>query len=85
MEKIKYRPGDRLKIVDLETLRECEYVNPSGKMEKWAGKTMTVVDVDMALDDGVVSYLMIEDNQSWYWYDDMIKRKLKNKIKGVIL
>ena len=40
----KYKVGDRVKIVELDALKKCLAVNSSGKMDKWAGKTMTIKD-----------------------------------------
>lgn len=77
----EYNVGDKVKIVDCNDLRKCELVNPSGKMEKWAGKVMTIADIDY---DN--SYIMQEDNRNWFWYPEMIYGKMiKINIKGELL
>ena len=66
---MKYKVGDKVRIVS-EWGEGCCQI-PSGKMDKWLGKIMTVRDV------GITLYRMvedIEDNESggWAWTENCI-------------
>ena len=72
----KYKVGDKVRIVNHRTM----YMNISGGMDKWLGKTMTIKTV---LPFG---YYMVEDREEgfctgWYWDDDMIAGLVKPKQK----
>ena len=71
----KYKIGDKVRIVKEKRGR---YWNYEGKMDKWLGKTMTVLDFH---EEG--GYIMKGDsrecptnftkNRGWIWYDHMIE------------
>lgn len=65
----KYKVGDKVRIVGHRT----GHMNPSGGMDKWLGKVMTIRSVDRFLH----GYWMEEDydeniGRGWAWEDDMI-------------
>ena len=67
--KMKYKVGDKVRIVSKWGEGCCQ--NPTGRMDKWLGKVMTVRDV------GITLYRMvedIEDNESggWVWTENCI-------------
>lgn len=64
---MKYKIGDKVRIVDYRTYR----MNDFGKMDKWLGKVMTIRDLSSP------GYWMREDygennGYGWLWDDDMI-------------
>lgn len=65
---MKYKVGDRVRIVDHRTSgMACD-----GNMDKWLGKVMTIKSTD-----GFWNYSMVEDQgeffgRGWYWTDTMI-------------
>ena len=64
---MKYKVGDRVRIVDYRT----GYMNSSGKMDKWLGKVMTIRGCFLP------GYWMQEDygendGYGWLWVDSMI-------------
>ena len=66
---MKYKAGDKVRIVS--KWGEGCYQSPTGRMDKWLGKVMTVRDV------GITLYRMvedIEDNESggWAWTENCI-------------
>ena len=66
---MKYKVGDKVRIVS--KWGEGCYQSPTGRMDKWLGKVMTVRDV------GITLYRMvedIEDNESggWAWTENCI-------------
>ena len=67
-----YNIGDRVLIVDGKSLKSSINSNPSGRMNKYAGSIMTIVDYDSHSQ----SYLMKEDNRTWHWYPEMIRGKV---------
>jgi hypothetical protein len=75
MVKTKHAVGEKVKIKAVEELKKTECYNPSGKMDGWAGQTMTIAAAypETPFED---SYLMNEDKGEWYWYDDMIIEKI---------
>jgi len=70
----KYEVGDKVKIVDLEELKNSFCCNPDGFMDKWADKIMTIEKIC----DGY--FRTREDRKdehgSWAWYPDMIAGKV---------
>lgn len=69
----KLKVGDKVKIVDEKTGKAW---SPSGKMDRWLGKIMTIRDI---AGSGIVR--MREDvdecgGGSWYWYPHMIDCKV---------
>jgi hypothetical protein len=67
--KPKYKIGDRVRIVDKWNAGTNE--NPSGRMDHWLGKVMTIRFVSAHY------YEMVEDQSEnsgygWYWNDDCI-------------
>jgi hypothetical protein len=67
-----YAIGDMVLIVDGKTLKSSINSNPSGKMNKYAGSIMTIVDYD-SIGQG---YKMKEDGRKWFWYPEMIRGKI---------
>ena len=70
----KYEVGDKVKIID-KWVDGC-YENSEGYMDKWLGKTMTIIDI---LSNG--DYKMKEDNSEncglgWYWNSECIEGKV---------
>ena len=66
---MKYKAGDKVRIVS--KWGEGCYQSPTGRMDKWLGKVMTVRDV------GITLYRMVEDvedNESggWAWTENCI-------------
>ena len=66
---MKYKVGDKVRIVSKWGKGCCQ--SPTGRMDKWLGKVMTVRDV------GITLYRMvedIEDNESggWAWTENCI-------------
>lgn len=66
---MKYKAGDKVRIVS--KWGEGCYQSPTGRMDKWLGKVMTVRDV------GITLYRMVEDvedNESggWVWTENCI-------------
>ena len=62
-----YKVGDKVRIVDHRT----DNMNPSGEMDKWLGKVMTIKDLSW------FGYWMEEDygeymGNGWMWDDSMI-------------
>jgi len=77
VKKIKsYKIGDKVLIVQLDKLLECESLNPSGKMNKYAGTEMTVAIISIDKNDNFKLYKMEEDKLSWFWYPEMIQGKI---------
>lgn len=76
----KYKIGDVVKIVDISQFVNCRNRNPSGEMDHWAGKEMTIRNIlrDM---QGYNKYYMYEDidettcntMSGWVWDDTMIE------------
>lgn len=64
----KLRVGDKVKIVDKPV---GSYWNLVGGMDKWLGKTMTMLHII-----GGVCVKMKEDPEGWYWYPHMIDCKV---------
>lgn len=69
----KLKVGDKVKIVDEKTGKAW---SPSGKMDRWLGKIMTIRDI---AGSGIVR--MREDvgeygGGGWYWYPHMIDCKV---------
>lgn len=60
---MKYKVGDRVRIV---SKKDNSYWNPSGMMDKWLGKTVTIRVVRSGY------YRLAEDGGEWCWYEDMI-------------
>lgn len=67
---MKYKVGDRVRIVD----RRTQWMNSEGLMDEWLGKVMTIKKVCDWF------YKMAEDKDDtrfhkdggWHWHDDMI-------------
>lgn len=66
---MKYKVGDKVRIVKNRTVD----MNPDGKMDKWLGETVTIAIV------GNNFYRMKEDGQEWFWYDEMIAKKVEDE------
>lgn len=72
----KYKIGDVVKIVDISQFVKCEHRNLNGEMDHWAGKEMTIRDIQ-----GYNTYYMKEDIDEatcntmpgWVWDDTMIE------------
>lgn len=64
----KLRVGDKVKIVDKPV---GSYWNLVGGMDKWLGKTMTMLHII-----GGVCVKMKEDPEGWCWYPHMIDCKV---------
>jgi hypothetical protein len=68
---MKYKVGDKVRIVKNWDKVNKSYVNPSGQMDHWLGKVMTIKRLDGN------HYKMVEDITEhcggWYWFDDMIE------------
>lgn len=60
---MKYKPGDKVRIVSEKT----EEMGWNSEMNKYLGKTMTVEKVFRNY------YNMVEDEGQWFWDDDMIE------------
>ena len=71
----KYKVGDRVKIVKEKA---GEYWNPSGGMDRWLGKTMTICDITPI--DGDLFYTMKEDNERWNYFPWMIEGLAKSLV-----
>lgn len=67
-----YKIGDKVKIKPLKQFAKAQFCNPSGKMDKYANKTMTITGVfdEVNYKD---AYIMKEDDGKFVWYEDMIK------------
>lgn len=71
-----YKIGDVVQIIDFDEFIKCRGRNYNGRMDHWAGKMMTIRDID-----GDNKYFMEEDideyhhnrKSGWVWYDYMIK------------
>ena len=66
---MKYKAGDKVRIVS--KWGEGCYQSPTGRMDKWLGKVMTVRDV------GITLYRMVEDIEDnewggWFWNENCI-------------
>ena len=72
----KYKVGDVVKIVELPIFINSPERNTSGKMDHWAGKTMTIREVTsrdryyMKEDVGETSCNM---DPGWIWNETMIE------------
>lgn len=66
---MKYKVGDKVRIVSERTFDMDAY----GEMDKWLGKVMTICKVFSGC------YFMQEDNESWFWSDDMIAGKVEEE------
>lgn len=72
----KYKVGDVVKIVELPIFINSPERNTSGKMDHWAGKTMTIREVTsrdryyMQEDVGETSCNM---DPGWIWNETMIE------------
>lgn len=72
----KYRIGDVVKIVGISQFVHCGNRNLDGQMDHWAGKEMTIRDIQ-----GYNKYYMKEDIDEatcnmmpgWIWDDTMIE------------
>lgn len=69
----KLKVGDKVKIVDEKTGKAW---SPSGKMDRWLGKIMTIRDIAgsgiVRMREDVGEY----DGGGWYWYPHMIDCKV---------
>lgn len=70
---MKYKVGDRVRIVDHRTAVMAD----DGKMDHWLGKIMTIKHIEERRTSGVVYYKMVEDEKEffgngWYWDDECI-------------
>ena len=79
IKQSQYCVGDKVKIVDSKTLSQCDKINQNGKMNKWAGKIMTVKRYDSY--DSYDCYIMEEDEchncgTYWHWLYDMIEGRV---------
>lgn len=63
---MKYKVGDRVRIVNKRTF----FMNDEGEMDKYLGQVMTISKI---VDSS--NYKMKEDNEEWYWKNEMIKGK----------
>ena len=69
---MKYKVGDRVRIVQNWNKTDISRVNPRGKMDRWLGKTMTIKETRAGY------YKMVEDTQEnfgkgWGWFEDMVE------------
>lgn len=69
---MKYKVGDRVRIVKNWDKTNKSRVNSSGRMDRWLGKIMTIKETH----DGY--YKMIDDSaenfgRGWSWFADMIE------------
>lgn len=69
---MKYKVGDKVRIVS-EWRKGC-YQNPTGEMDKWLGKVMTIRSIEY----DISCYRMVEDEcehscSGWYWFEDSIE------------
>lgn len=69
---MKHRIGDKVLIVDHRT----KNMNPSGQMDKYFHKIMTIIDYEQASFGDC--YRMKEDckdfyGRSWFWDDEMLE------------
>lgn len=69
------KPGTKVRIVDKRT----DYMDPSGEMDHWLGKIMTVRE--MVFVGGGYSAKMVEDidefeGDGWYWDAEMIAHEV---------
>lgn len=65
---MKYKVGDKVRIID----ERSDLMNCQGRMDCWLGKVMTIEKVC----DEDRCYRMKEDEQVWYWYEEMIAEKV---------
>lgn len=70
---MKYKVGDRVRIVDHRTATMAD----DGKMDHWLGKIMTIKHIEERRASGVTYYKMVEDEEEffgngWYWDDECI-------------
>lgn len=83
----KYKIGDIVKIVDINRFMNCRNRNPDGKMDCWAGKTMTIRDYAGRNDE----YYMKEDIEEtgwnaqpgWIWDETMIEGVIDTGINDI--
>lgn len=68
---MKYKVGDKVRIVKNWDKVNKSYVNPEGKMDYWLGQVMTIKRLDGN------HYKMVEDITEhcggWNWFEDMIE------------
>jgi hypothetical protein len=69
------KPGTKVRIVDKRT----EYMDPSGEMDHWLGKIMTVREI--VFENTGCSVKMVEDidefeGDGWYWDAEMIAHEV---------
>lgn len=82
----KYKIGDVVKIVDISQFVNCSNRNQAGEMDHWAGKTMTIRDIQ-----GSNKYYMEEDIDEatcnmmpgWVWDETMIECLFDDIIKNI--
>lgn len=74
---MKYKVGDKVRIVGGRPKDGSAYQNPEGGMDKWLGKVMTIVGFDYNL--GARCYKMAEDKkdhlcwtEGWFWNEACI-------------
>lgn len=75
---MNYKVGDKVKIVEHWSDGCCQ--NMEGRMDKWLGKTMTIVAVT-----SWESYRMKEDNGRWSWNDYAIAGLAENFEEKIVI
>ena len=72
----RFNVGDKVRIKYLHLFKNSKFANPSGKMNGFAAKVVTIhtAFTDKGYED---TYLIHEDGGKWYWYDDMFSEKIK--------
>jgi hypothetical protein len=72
MSELKYKVGDKI-VISMDAVNCIDYVH---SMRNYLGKTMTIY----AMWDNY--YNIEEDDNDWYWYDDMIDHEATAKLNS---
>lgn len=75
-EQGRFKAGDKVRVKYLYLFKSAKFVNPSGKMNRYAGKIVTIhtAFTEQGYED---CYTIHEDGGKWFWYDDMFSEKIK--------
>lgn len=74
-KKGRFKTGDTVRVKCLQSLKSAKFINPSGKMNGFANKIVTIhtAFTEKGYED---CYTIHDDKGKWFWYDDMFSEKL---------
>lgn len=74
-QKFRFKPGDRVILKTLDEIDKRFHYNLTQdypKKQEFLGKIVTIKECSEPDDFGFYDYYLIEENDSYCWFDDMI-------------